>query len=251
MLSLPPYGRRFTSKEEQDQCKASISFHWHQAVGFIFDGKSVSRQSLHTLIGSILPAFVLRKYIIDRVHHGDYRIATMFGKDLATTNQEGHKNLEELGLKQTWVNVKATKNESNSLDRNDQDWRESLRRFRIMNLCSWCVSNEESNFDRVIQEIVGHGRMTDNGGDKGYIQFLNGLVSVLDSKKKVFQDLAGGCKEIARVRKVEKEKRKKAKAEEAERKLIDEEKKRGNGRPDGGSNNGNGVYYSGNPDNLF
>ena len=112
-----------------------------------------------------------------------------------------------------------------------------------MNLCSWCVFNKESNFDRVIQEIV-------ENGIGHYVQFLNGLVSVLDSKKKVFQDLAGGCKEFARVRKEEKEKRKKAKAEK-QRKLIEEEEKRGNGRPDGGSNNGNGVYYNGNPDNLF
>ena len=251
LSSLPPYAvRRFSSDQEQDQCKASISFHWHQAVGFIFDGKSVSRKSLHTLIGSILPAFVLRKYIIDRVHHGDYRIATLFGKDLATTNQEGHKKLEDLRLKQTWINRRARVNESNSLDsRNDQDSKDMLRRFRIMNFCSWCVYNK-LDFDKVIDEIIGDGRMTDNGRDHGYTRFLTNLTKVLDKEKKIWLALKNGCIEIARVRIAEKEKREKEKAEK-QKKLIEEEERKNRNGPDDGSNSGNGVSFVGNLGDLF
>eukprot|EP00985_Skeletonema_marinoi_P019608 scaffold11315_cov73-Skeletonema_marinoi.AAC.2 len=118
LSSLPPWDRNYTDEQFQDQGRAGIAFDWNQAVGLTFDrveGHEDEMVSPNTLTESLLVAFVLRMYIIHRLHHGDYRIATLFAKDLATFGKDKYKRLEEIGLNQKWRNLWAKERRSNNL----------------------------------------------------------------------------------------------------------------------------------------
>ena len=224
LASLPPWDRYFTDKEYKDQGRAGIAFDWNNAVGLTFDrvkGHEDEMVSPNTLIGSLLVAFVLRMYIIHRMHHGDYRIASQFAKDLATIGEDKYKPLQEMMLEQKWINMWARSRRSNNLTYAHRD----SQATQIMNKLSG--NREAKDFDSrmrdackmVLESEDGNERMGTYGGGEEFKRILVNLNKFLEKDGEIFKKLEAMCYE-ERERRVSQKKRMDAEREQSQNNRI-------------------------------
>lgn len=232
LSSLPPWrDRNFSDAQFQDQGRAGIAFDWNQAVGFTFDrveGHEDKMISPNTLIGSLLVAFVLRMYIIHRMHHGDYRIATLFAKDLATIGEDKYKPLQKMMLKQKWINSWARERKDNTLTYAQR----GSQATQIMNKLSGPRSAEgfenrmRDACNMVLKSACGHDRLGPYGGSNEFESVLATLQpKFLKGKGEIFKDLNTLCYE-ERDRRINAKKQMDAEKERAQNdRMRDEEGK--------------------------
>lgn len=87
----PPWDDyKFGQKQYQQHSDAAVTFHWLHTTSLTFRG--VNKNGFETpkeMIGTILPAFALRMFELNRLHLGDSRVATWFGKTLLLGKNSG------------------------------------------------------------------------------------------------------------------------------------------------------------------
>ena len=89
--SRPPWDDfKFGKEQYQQHSDTAVTFHWLHTTSLTFRG--VNKNGFETpkqMVGTILPAFALRMFERQRLHLGDTRVATWFGKTLLLGKNSG------------------------------------------------------------------------------------------------------------------------------------------------------------------
>jgi hypothetical protein len=89
--SRPPWDDfKFGQEQYQQHSDTAVSFHWLHTTSLTFRG--VNQNGFETpkeMVGTILSAFALRMFELTRLHLGDSRVATWFGKTLLLGKNSG------------------------------------------------------------------------------------------------------------------------------------------------------------------